>query len=392
MESAWQTNVDRAVATYQAMQQYLYVSDGAYLYREEYPWQGGNPYSYLWPFSRALVATLSLAGVSGSFLAGVDYASAVQDRLEGLARYWDATANPPAYDSYVRPPLGGGGDAYYDDNAWVALALVQHYRLGLIRSLDRAEQLFELGRSGWDRRPGDPDPGGVLWVQQGTGLGRTNHDRGAGLNAGYARLGFHLHELTGSSVYDGDGLVVAMPSATGALNMVNWVHAHLDSKQRGTGLYWNVIRRDGSVDTNLWTYVQGEMIGARTLQYRITRDSRFLQQAEGIARETLATFGTFTGQPPSFNAMCFQAMLVLSTLTRDAALKTSMLQTIQTYANWAWDSANEARDATTNLFHFTSAGSPARAGGQPAALQDQAAMVQMYALLAWNAEHYSRLT
>jgi hypothetical protein len=374
------------------MQQYFYVSDGTSLYREGYPYQGGNPYSYLWPFSRALIGTVSLAGVSGSLLAGMDCQSAVKDRLSGVAKYWDATANPPAYDSYVRPPLGPGGDKYYDDNAWVALALVEQYRLGLAGSFHRAQQLFDFGKSGWDRRASDPEPGGVFWVQQGRGQGLTNHDRGAGLSAGYAKLGFHLHELTGSLVYHGDGSLEATPPGLGALNMVDWVNAYLDSRKNGTGVYWNALRRNGSVDTNLWTYVQGEMIGARALQYRLTQDSRYIQQAEGIARETLATFGAMTGQPPSFNAMCFQALLLLTSLTNDTGLRTSMLQTIDTYADWAWNPNNGARDAATNVFYFTSAGMPAFVSGQPAYLQDQGAMVQIYSLLAWNAESYSRLT
>jgi hypothetical protein len=47
--------------------------------------------------------------------------------------------------------------------------------------------------------------------------------------------------------------------------------------------------------------------------------------------------------------------------------------------------------AATNLFYFTDAGQPAL-GSQPARLQDQGAMVQLYALLAWNASDYASLT
>lgn len=363
-DTSRQINAARALATYRAMQRYLYVADGASLYRETYPWPVGNPYSFLWPFVRALTGTLSLTGM----LSDAEYASAVKDRLVGLTRYWHGKATPPGYDSYVRPPLGNGGDKYYDDNAWVAHALVEQYRLGLATSLDRAEELFDFARSGWDRQSG-----GVYWVQQGTGAGRTNHDRGAGLNAGYARLGFHLRELTGRP-YDAD-----------ATRMVDWVHASLDT---GTGLYWNAIRGDGSIDTNLWTYVQGEMLAARALQYRLTRDVRFLRQAESIARATLATFGTFTGQPPSFNAMYFQSLLLLSTLTDTSAF----LATIQTYADWAWNPDTGARDPTTGLFHFTTPGSPAPPSAQPAHLQDQGAMLQIYALLAWDPANYAKLT
>ena len=37
-----QTYATRAVACYNAMQKYFYVTDGTSLYRETYPWSGGN--------------------------------------------------------------------------------------------------------------------------------------------------------------------------------------------------------------------------------------------------------------------------------------------------------------------------------------------------------------
>ena len=385
-----QTNADRAVAAYTAMQQSMYVANGNSLYTETAP-ATGNTYSYLWPFSRALIGTLTLAGVPAALVGGASYQPAVQDRLAGLAKYWDASAAVPAYDSYVVGPLGNGGDKYYDDNAWVSLALIQQYRMGLTPSLSRPQQLFKFAQAGWDSVARDPDPGGVFWVQQGVGFGLSNHDRGAGASAGSAELGFHLHELTGSSQYDGDGQVAARPRSVGALNMVNWVSKYLDSSRTGVGPFLNVVRRDGSIDTNVWSYNQGVMIGARVLQYRLTGQPSMLSLAEGSARQALATFGDFTGQPPSFNAMCFQNMLMLYAATADTTLKANLLQAMQHYADWTWDPLTGARDATTNLFYFTDAGQPAR-GTQPARLQDQGAMVQLYSLLAWNAADYGKLT
>jgi hypothetical protein len=378
-----QTNADRAVATYNALQRYFRVP-GTSLYRETSPWTGGNAYSYLWPFSRALVGTLALAGVPSRLVGGASYMSAVQDCLNGLTQYWDAAANPPAYDSYV--VSAGGGDKFYDDNAWVALALVEHHRMGLDAtgsSLTLADRLFSFAASGWDQLASDPHPGGVFWVQQGAGLGLTNHDRGAGLNAGNAKLGFNLHDLTGLAAYSGDGAVVAAAGSLGATNMFNWVNHYLDSTRTGTGLYWNAVRRDGSIDTNFWTYTQGEMIGANVLRYRLTGNSVYLQQAQGIASKTLSSFRTFIGQPPSFNAMCFHDMLRLYAVASDASLQAKMLETMQSYADWAWRNA-AARDPKTNLFYFTDAGQPAAGSGQPAQLRDQGAMLQLYALLAWN--------
>ncbi|MBV9580735.1 MAG: glycosyl hydrolase, partial [Chloroflexi bacterium] len=136
-----QDNLERATATYAAMQSTLYVADGTSLYRETAP-PTGPMYAYLWPFSRALIGTLALAGTPG----GDRYAVDVQDRMKGLERYWDRFVWTRAYASSVPGFFGGGGDKYYDDNAWVALALIQHHRMGFDSSLRRAEQLWNFAR------------------------------------------------------------------------------------------------------------------------------------------------------------------------------------------------------------------------------------------------------
>ena len=377
----------RAVATYNAMQHWMYVSDRSSLYRETSP-ASGNQYAYLWPFSRALVGTLALAGVPEHQLPDhADYRSAVADRLNGLTQYWHGRA----YDSYVVGSYGWGGDKYYDDNAWVSLALIQAYRMGFTSDLKRCQQLFEFARSGWDSSTNSPDAGGVFWVQQRVGLGLSNHDRGAGATAGDAELGFHLYELTGSSAYAGDGEPVARPRALGAANMVNWVATYLDSSRAGVGPFWNVVRQDGSIDTNVWSYNQGVMLGARLLQHRLSGELRRLAQAEAIAHQSLQTFGDFTRQPPSFNVMCFQNMLMLHAVSGDATLKANMLQSMQRYADWTWDPQTGARDPANDLLYFTDSGRPAR-GRQAARVQDQGAMLQLYALLAWDPANYDKLT
>src|SRR5665647_3292344 len=51
-------NVERALATYEAMQQYLYIDDGSSLYLERYPLASDDrTYSFEWPFSQAYIAT-----------------------------------------------------------------------------------------------------------------------------------------------------------------------------------------------------------------------------------------------------------------------------------------------------------------------------------------------
>jgi glycosyl hydrolase family 76 len=387
-----QTNATRAVAAYNAMQQYFYVNDGTSLYIESYPLTGSNKYSFLWPFTRALVGTLALAGVPTSLAGSTSYISAVQDRFTGLGQYWDGAANPPAYDSYVVSQ--GGGDKYHDDNAWVSLAFIEQYRMGLpVASgepapLNRAEQLFTFAKAGWDANPGDRDAGGIFWVQQGTGAGLTNHDRGTGATGGGAELGFHLHLLTGMSNYDGDGTVAARPKSLGATNMMNWVSKYLQSSTV-TGLYNNSLN-DRGIDTNVWSYNQGVMLGANLLRYELTNSSTYLNNAVAIADKALSYYGNFEGQPPSFNAMLFQNMLALYQYA-GSTLQSSMQSAMQSYCDWAWNNSS-ARDPNTNLFYFNDAGQPVLGTGQAAQLRDQGAMTQLYALLAWNSTEYSRLT
>jgi Glycosyl hydrolase family 76 len=379
----------RAVTAYAAMQRFFYVPDGTSLYALTWPRpRGGHRYAYVWEFSRALAGTLAVAGLPAELGGGPHYASAVDDRFQALDLYWDRGASPPAFDSYVRAE--GGGDKYYDDNVWLGLAFVQRYRQGLTSSLDRATQIFAFGRAGWDTHERDPRPGGVFWVDQRTGLGRSNHDRGAGATAGYAELGLHLLLLTGDDSFCGDGSIGARPASPGAANMMNWVNAHLDSSRRGYGPFWNVVRRDGSIDTNLWSYNQGVMIGACVLRYQVSGAIEYLEQARAIARRTLEHYGDFTGQPPSFNAMLFQNLLMLHPHA-DAQLSHAMLRAMESYAEWTWITP-DVRDPDTNLFYFDDAGRPARPSGQPAQLRDQGAMTQLYALLAWPARGYDNLT
>ena len=57
--------------------------------------------------------------------AGTDrsYLPLLGNLLAGIEKYWKA----PGYESYV--VHGGGGQRYYDDNAWLGIEFVDAYRL-----------------------------------------------------------------------------------------------------------------------------------------------------------------------------------------------------------------------------------------------------------------------
>jgi hypothetical protein len=375
----------RAARAYAAMQRRFATRRG--LYRRDGRLHLPGIAAHLWPFIRAFVATLDLAGAPAGTAGGFDAAGAIDERLRALSRYWDPTGPRPAYSSDV---VGTrfGGDRYYDDNAWVGLCLVQLERMrpGLAR-LDRAAELFRFAVHGWDRREDVPAPGGVFWVEQGRGVGARNHDRNTVSNAPNAQLALHLAELGAAPG--------SRPADVGPRDMYEWVTTALDAGSAsapgeapggagpGTGLFWDKIRGDNSVDRTLWSYNQGSMVGLNVLLARSAEGGAgagtHMSRAVAIARKALRHYdGDYERQPAAFNAIFFRNLLQLHALTTDAGLRDEIIRAMRGYADHAWETLRDDRDC----FHFS---------GSPTSLLDQSAMVQVLALLAWNPDDYPRI-
>lgn len=349
-------------------------ADGLYR-RDGFPRLPGTP-AHLWPFTRALVATLDLAGLPAALRGGDALDGLVRRDLAALAPYWQAGPGPGAYASDV---LGArwGGDRYYDDNAWVGLALVQLERLRPGAGwLTRAVQLFAFAVAGWDRREDRPAPGGVFWVEQGRGIGRRNHDRNTVSNAPNAQLGLHLAEL-GALAPGGGG-------ADTARRMYDWVNAALDAGAArgapGDGPFYDKVQGDGSIDRTLWSYNQGSMVGANVLLARARpEDERHLRRAEAIADRALTDLaGGYDRQPAAFHAIWFRNLLILHAATADDGLRRRIREAMLGYADDAWSRRRDRRD----LFALS---------GREVTLLDQSAIVQVLALLAWDPGDYGKL-
>lgn len=325
--------------------------------------------AHLWPFIRAFVATLDLAGVAPELVPGFDAVAELADRRATLERYWDPAPVPGAYASDVVSSRFGG-DRYYDDNAWVGLALIEFERLRPgAGQLPRVGELLRFVAGGWDDRRDVPSPGGVFWVQQNRGAGRRNHDRNTVSNAPNAQLAWHLAELTGGE-----------PAAMGSIgprDLYDWVNGALDAApadgaEPGTGLFWDKWRGDGSLDTTQWSYNQGSMVGANVLLARRTAGpggSRFLARAEAIGRRALAHYAGagLTAQPRAFNAILFRNLLLLHHATADDVLRAAIMAAMRGYADRPDFSAGAAT------------------------LLDHSGVVQILALLAWDPCDYGKL-
>ena len=386
-----QLNANRAIDTYEAMQAhfyaaYVYPGDVTSLYTQNYP-QSGRRYAFLWPFSRALAGTITLAGIPSTLLGG-SYQADANDRLTGLSRYWDSSSTGPGYDSYPPAPYGNGGDKYYDDQAWIGLAVADNYALtGDQTSLADAQNAFNVvWPEGWAGSTSF-DPGGIYQLQQVVGQGKTKHRRMTVSNAPNAELGLLLAKLTGNGTYASD-----------ANQIYQWVNHYLynvntnptdpnapnpnyDSGQPPLMFGW--ITGQNAINETLYPTPQGSMIAANVREYQATGDPNYLSDAEAIANAALSTFDEnyYLNQPAALDAIFFRGLLVLYSATSDSALQSRIIQTIQTYAQDAWNSQR----GPNGLFNFAST------SGSGYQLLDQAAMLQIYAMLAWDPSEYANL-
>jgi hypothetical protein len=355
----------RAVGSYDALQEYLYLgAEQHHLYQEKYPHQDtDNAYSYLWPVREATAATIDLSVMPAI---GPRYDDDVRDRFAGLRAYWNTDREPPGYASYVVPPLGGGGDLFYDDNAIVGLEFVRHYRLTHQESArKRAEQVFDVLTHGWDTDPTHPCPGGMFWVDA-----TWTSIRAANVTGLTSELAAHLYAITGKRSY-----------LDWADRLYAWNRACLRSPE---GLYWNDMSLDGTVNPTLWIYNSGAMIGAGALLYRVTGDRTYLQHAKADAAAALAYWtaqNRYFDQPAIFNSIFFKNILLLDSEAHDPRYRTA----VETYAEHTW--ANN-RDPELGLFRFPpSGGGPYDPSYRPETLE-QSAVIQTFALLAWNSRDY----
>jgi hypothetical protein len=328
----WEEDADlatpdgRARAAYAALQRHFGRDDSA-LYREHAPAAlTDQRYAYLWPFSQAWMAALDLAAL------GEAEALERARELRGsfFAHYWDGRLRPPGGPAY--PVTAGGGDVYYDDNAWIGLALARLAELARDGSaVDDAARVFAFVISGWDDSPDRPSPGGVFWTMQ-----PHIRDRNTCSNGPTAVLALRLYEATGEREYLEWGR-----------RLFGWVDRTL--RDPDDGLYWDHLRPNGVIDYTKWSYNQGTMIGAAALLARVDDDPRMLDRALEIARVALAYYGQedrLWTHTPVFNAIFFENLHRLGEVASDHDFYRPALIT---YTDRLWA---EGRDPRTGLCHF----------------------------------------
>jgi hypothetical protein len=362
----------RALTSFAAMQNAFYISgSGLYL---------GEPYSYLWPFSQALAATVSVANIPGvAARQAAANSRELHTRLYGLEKYWSTPTNeseplpgeqpeaggpseppetppPPALPSYSGNVVPPAGVSYYDDNEWVGIELMRIYELRHeTATLERAEQIMAFVMAAWQTNPKLACTGGVPFSDA-----PSNTDRNTVTDGPAAELAVQLYRVTGDALY-----------LQFAEQAYEWVRRCL---LLGSGLYADHIRQKGVIEPTAWSYNQGSMIGAGTLLYQVTHNGAFLYQARQTAEAALAyfTLERLLAENPFFVSVYLRNQMYLDSVTHDPP----GAHLAQAYINYVWVN----RRLSDGLFVW---------GVPPSSqLLVQAAAVQVYALLSTKPATY----
>lgn len=168
---------------------------------------------------------------------------------------------------YYSAIVNGTGEPYYDDNAWVVLALYE-----LAKTLDKDEYM-QLSRDILDFvLSGESEDGGIYW--------KVNWSSRNVAAIGPAMVGALLH-------YQNNPEAELLETVK---RLYEWTVTTL--KDPRDHVYWdNAVYQEATgtekIETTKWTYNSGTMIWSSLLLYEITGEEKYLNEA------TLTTKGSY---------------------------------------------------------------------------------------------------
>ena len=224
------------------------------------PKPGAEKYSFLWGYG-ALCTMLATYLKNTRDRAKLPFLYKVVEKLE---LYSAKRGGYTYYDSH--PDCFGAGEPYYDDNAWVVLALLDVYGISGDKAyLLRAQAVAEYLYSGWSN-----GVGGIRWKEADC---VSSHTCSCGPTA---VASCKLYALTGEKKY-----------LDWAKKIYEWTCKTLEDAD---GTFFDNINESGVVDKRKYTYNTGTMIWSGVLLYELTGEARYLKKAEHSASGAMKCF------------------------------------------------------------------------------------------------------
>ena len=313
---------------------YFYDSANGLYYETNHVRSSEKKHSYLWP----LCALIQTANEEETLQPAKEYLSSV---MKAIAQYYSTLPPTPAYQAYVTKEEKDS--RFYDDNQWIAIACLDAYnRTKNEKYLQIVKEIYRFMMTGFDTLSG----GGIYWKED------TKNSKNTCSNGPGILVALQLYKVTHQQNY-----------LDSALLLYNWVNAHLQAPE---GLYYDNIKIPSlKIDSAIYTYNTGTMLQSNVLLFTITKDKKYLKEAQRIATAAKTYFYKNNKLPANywFNAVLLRGEIALYKIDKNR----KHIQYFIDDANRIW---NEERE--NGLIGKK---------GKRKRLIDQAAMIEIYARL-----------
>lgn len=277
-----------------------------------------------------------MSAMAGAAMRDPAWRSELRSYVEATRVYWNPAGPVPGYDVL---PMPKDVDRYYDDNAWMVLALVEASDvLAEPKFLAYAGEALTYVLSGRDDKLG----GGIYWRE------KPKESKNTCSNGPSAAACLAVYEKTR------DPKLLAA-----AQELYAWTKAHLQDP--ADHLFWDAQALDGTIERTKWSYNTALMIQTAADLARVTGDSDYALQAEAMAEASRKRW-LVDGRLKDEGKFAF---LLLDSWNRVPSAPRS--KAVREAMGWLWSSGRDAGGWFGNRFDRT----PSKT--QDPALIDQAA-------------------
>lgn len=271
-------------------------------------------------------------------------------RIDRMDAYWNPAGPVPGYDASPNPQKP---DRYYDDNAWMALALLDAFELTRdAEQLRRARAALKFVLSGED----ETLAGGIWWHEQ------TRASKNACSTGPAIVACLRMYRITGDKSYRAAGE-----------RLLRWINVNLRDVD---GLYIDHITVEGKREPTKFSYNTGAMILAHCAMFDLTRDARYLDEARRSAVAGLRFWvSPATGairDDVAFGALFAESLLELYRRDGDRRWRDAALSAVEFL---------RVRNTTRDGWHPTKWDAPAPTKLDPVRLIDQSAAARAMLLI-----------
>ncbi|GAB3924778.1 glycoside hydrolase family 76 protein [Mucilaginibacter myungsuensis] len=217
-------------------------------------------YTYLWSYCALYQAANEMEKLNPK-------ANLMEPIKKQMEEYWDPAPPVAGYSDYIMKLKPG--QRYYDDNEWIGISALDSYvRTKKKSDLKLGKDMYDFILSGYDQVLG----GGIYWVEGDKGSKNTCS------NGPGALVALQLYQITKQKAY-----------LDTAIKIVAWTDSKLRTPEN---LYWdNISTKAGNrIGKATFSYNTGTMLESYVYLYELTKDKKYLEQANIIADASLPFF------------------------------------------------------------------------------------------------------